>query len=125
MVAMAVREQEWAVAVTSSSQSPKRRRSRSQPWPIHAGQLADDLTAALITMRDDGATVERQTAAIEGLAKACIEQLDDGNTFLTRRLLLDIQRFAGALPPVGKGIHERAKASAKALAGARDGRYEG
>jgi hypothetical protein len=96
---------------------------KPREWPTKAAGVADDLMAALLTNKSDGAGVARQAKAIQRLADAGIEQIDGGNIFLTRRLLVDISKFANALSGVGDGIDNRAGKAAAALAAARVGEY--
>jgi len=92
-------------------------------WPTKAAALADDLTATLLTIRSDGATVGKQARAIARLADTGIEQIDSSNIFLTRRLLVDISKFATALAIVGDNSESAAESARAALAAARVGEY--
>ena len=105
--------------------SPRKRAPRAAPWPTFAGRVADDLVAVLITTRDEGRGVNGNAAAITRLAETCIEQIDDGNLFMAKRLLRKMGEFSGALETTGTNIAERSETARAALAAARRGEYGG
>lgn len=102
---------------------PRKRAPRAAPWPTFAGRVADDMIAVLITTRDEGRGVNGNAAAITRLAETCIEQIDDGNLFMAKRLLREIGKFSGALETTGKALDQRAETARKQLAAARAGEY--
>ncbi len=106
-------------------QGPRKRAPRAAPWPTFAGRVADDVIAVLITTRDEGRGINGNAAAITRLAETCIEQIDDGNLFMAKRLLRKIGEFSSALETTGDSTTKRAEAARKQLAAARVGEYGG
>jgi hypothetical protein len=108
----------------TSQPSLKRSRARNvQPWPYKAGQVADDIMAALSAISGDADTISRQAEAVDRLTDTCLQQIANGNVLLAQRILLDLRKIAIAQSSACVSIRSRAGMSRAALAAARVGEY--
>ena len=108
-----------------SSQPGPKRRSRAQPWPYSAAQVADELAATLTANIADFDTIRISSEAIDRLADTCLQQIANGNILLVQRILLDLRNIAiGQKDTCANGKNRSGTARAQ-LAAARVGEYGG
>mgnify|MGYP000935830924 CR=1 FL=1 len=109
----------------TSQQSPRTNANKPAPWPYKAAGVLDDTLVRLSTIDGWARKVDKAHADIDELAQIGLTAAQTGNHELVRQAFSDIRSATANTRHYCVDIRNKAGEAKAALAGARDGRYEG
>lgn len=110
---------------TSQQRSPKTNADKPGRWPYKAAGVLDDTLIRLADIEGYAQKIDRQHKDIDDLALIGLTAAKTGNHDLVRQAFNDIRSATANTRHYCVDIRNKAGEAKAALAGARDGRYEG
>jgi len=109
----------------TSQQSPRTNAAKPAPWPYKAAGVLTDTLVRLASIDGWARKMDKQHADIDAMAQIGLQAAATGNHELVRQALNDIRNSTANTRHYCADIRTTVGEAKAALAGARDGRYEG